>query len=242
MAADSHVAEEDSTVGVAEKIWECGGLLFGYSGQLSVREPLKEALHAAFSSSPPPPNCPVDMAGSMLSAVARPVLERIYADFVGAPGDDPAEKVGGSLLVIGHDGDAYWLLELTRHNMREHYTEDGFHTVGSASLAAHVGRGLLSHYSLPGYEVQHLRLLAYRTVDTCIKVLGGAYMVGGPVQLWHSTDSGFARVTGDELESVEQGVVQWIAIEQESLERVFADETEAAVAEPLPERLDDQDG
>lgn len=245
MASDSHAAEEDATTGVADKIWESGGMLFGYSGHVAVREPLKRAVAKAFEATPPPPKCPIELAESSLCATLRPVLAGIYANFVGAPDDDPAEKLGGSLMVIGYDDDAYWLLEINRNNIGEYYTEDGFHTIGTGSLAGHVSRGLLKHYSLPGYEVQHLRLLAYRTVSTCIDVLGGAYMLGGPVQLWNSIDGGgFAKVSGQEFDSVQEGLEQWVGIEQESLSRVFADRDGAPPpqeSEPLPERLDEQD-
>lgn len=240
MASDSQSSEEDATATSVEKIWTSGGLLFGYSGQVALREPLRKAIDNHFSATPPPPRCPIEIAASSLCAAIRPILEHAYANFVGAPGDDPTEKLAGSLMVIGLDGEKYWLLELDRHNTPSHYTDDGFHTIGTGSVAAHVGRGLLKHYSLPGYEVAHLRLLAYRTVATCIDVLGGAYGLGHPVQLWQSARGAFEKVTGMEFSAVGEGVRQWIAIEQESLDRVFAEAEgkEAQEAEPLPERLD----
>jgi hypothetical protein len=60
-----------------------------------------------------------------------------------------------------------------------------------------------------------------------------------PVQLWQSTSGGFEKVIGQELSSVSEGVRQWIGIEQESLDRVFAQEEEAVPEESLPERLDE---
>jgi len=241
MASDSHGAEEDATATVVEKVWTSGGMLFGYSGQVAIRDRIRTALESHFKSTPPPPHYPLELAASSLCAVVRPVLNYAYTNFVGSPDDDPTEKLAGSLLVIGFDGDGYWLLEIDRNNLASPYTDDGFHTVGTGSVAAHVSRGLLKHYNLPGYEVSHLRLLAYRTVSTCIDVLGGAYMLGPPVQLWHSVDGGFERVIEHKFHAVREGVQQWVGIEQESLDRVFSteDPTGAAeVVEPLPERLE----
>jgi proteasome beta subunit len=239
MASDSQSAEEDATTSQIDKIWRTGRLLLGYSGQLAIREPLRRDIERRLQESPLPAQVPIEIAASMLCAIVRPVLEQAYANFVGAPGDDPADKLAGSLMVIGYDGERYWLLEIDRHNTPSHYTEEGFHTIGTGSVAAHVSRGLLKHYSLPGHEVKQFRLLAYRTVETCIDVLGGAYGLGPPVQLWQSTPDGFEKVIGEELSSVSEGVRQWIGIEQESLDRVFAQEEEPVAEEPLPERLDE---
>jgi hypothetical protein len=175
MASDSQSSEEDATTNQVEKVWTSGGLLLGYSGQLAIREPLRRDIERRLQESPLPPQVPIEIAASMLCAIVRPVLEQAYANFVGAPGDDPAEKLAGSLMVIGYDGEQYWLLEIDRHNTPSHYTEEGFHTIGTGSVAAHVSRGLLKYYSLSGHEVKQFRLLAYRTVETCIDVLGGAY-------------------------------------------------------------------
>jgi len=236
MAADSHVAEEDHTGGLADKIWTTGTLLFGYSGNMAVRDRLRQAIEAELARSPLPVPIDCEMAASQLKASMRPILQQAYADFVGGPDDSPVEALGGSLLVVGRDNGRYWLLEIDRNNTSSHYTEDGFHTTGSGSTAAHVGRRLLQHYALPGYETKHLRLLAMRTVKSCIDVLGGAYGLGGPVQLWQATDNGYEQVRGDELASVVEGVQQWVQIEKESLSKVFAATVEAPPG-PLPDAL-----
>jgi hypothetical protein len=54
MAADSHVTEEDNTAGFADKIWMCGGLLFGYSGSMSVRDRLQLAIEQGLDGAPMP--------------------------------------------------------------------------------------------------------------------------------------------------------------------------------------------
>lgn len=165
MASDSLATEEDFTTGHVEKIWTSGELLFGYSGQLSIRDPLRSAIDAYLANAPLT-NLPEALVASALRAVSRPVLDEAYSTFVGGPNDDPTEKLGGSLLVIGFDGNRYWLLELNRHNQASSYTDIGFHAIGTGSVAAHVSRGLLSHYNLPHHEAHHLRLQAYRTVAT----------------------------------------------------------------------------
>src|SRR5205809_3351209 len=111
MASDSQSSEEDATTSQIEKIWTSGRLLLGYSGHLAIREPLRRDIERRLQESPLPPQVPIEIAASMLCAIVRPVLEQAYANFVGAPGDDPAEKLAGSLMVIGNDGAQYWLLE-----------------------------------------------------------------------------------------------------------------------------------
>jgi hypothetical protein len=241
MASDSFATEEDFTTGHVEKIWTSGGLLFGYAGLVAVRDPLRTAIDSYLANTPLT-GLPEAMVASALRSICGPVLDEAYGAFVGGPADDPTEKLGGSLLIIGHDGTRYWLLEINRNNMASSYTDTGFHTIGTGSVAAHVSRGLLSHYSLPQHEARHLRLQAHRTVATCINVLGGVFGVGGFVQLWQSSEAGFEKVVGKELSAVSEGLQQWIAIEQESLERVFAADAapEAEAGEPLPERLEDE--
>ncbi len=237
MAADSHVTEEDSTAGSADKIWMCGGLLFGYSGSVSVRDRLQLAIEEGLASAPMPLPTECEMAQSQLCALTHGALKAAYDNYVGSA--DPTDALGGSLVVVGRDTDKYWLLEIDRNNTPTRYTDDGFHTIGSGSGAAHVGRHLLAHYSLPGYDTKHLRLLATRTVQSCIDVLGGAYGLGGPVQLWQSTDDSYERIEDEELAAVLEGLDQWIQIEQESLLKVFTSESEQ-VSEPLPEDLSDE--
>jgi hypothetical protein len=144
--------------------------------------------------------------------------------------------LGGNLIVVGSDGEKYWLLEIDRHNTAGHYTDDGFHTIGSAAVATHVGRRLLSHYRLPGYEPRHLCLLAVRTVQASIEVLGSAYGIGGPVQLWQSTADGYEAVEGGALERVMEGLDVWMGIEQESLVTVFSSAGEETPSD-LPDVL-----
>ena len=239
MASDSLVTEEDSTAGVpVGKIWTSGGLLFGYSGDLSVRDSIRDAIGERLTSSPLPLPTDCEMAMSQLQAFLRPVIQAAYDNFVGGPNDDPVDKLGGSLLVVGRDNDGYWLLEIDKHNTATRYTEEGFHTIGSAAPATHVGRRLLSHYALPGYEPQHLCLLALRTVQASIDVLGSAFGIGGPVQLWQSTRDGFEAVTGEALDATKEGLEQWRQIERESLLKVFAPRQEE-VSTVLPEALTD---
>ena len=236
MAADSHVTEEDSTAGPpVDKIWTSGGLLFGYSGDLTLRDVIRDAITAALERTPLPAPAECEMVVSQLKTVVRPVLESAYRDFVGGPLDNPVEKLGGSLLVVGRDTERYWLLEISSNCWPTNYTEEGFHTIGSATIATHIGRRLLGHYAVPGYETRHLCLLAFRVLESCIAVLGSAYSIGGEVQLWQSTDGGFEAVTGEALSSVREGLEQWKRVEQESLLAVFA--TAQSVAEELIEGL-----
>lgn len=230
MASDSFVAEEDQTLAdPVAKIWTSGGLLFAYSGQLSLRDKLRAAIEISLQYTPLPPEVDAEMAASQLCSATKPILNKAYGTFEGGPNVKPADELGGSLLVIGRDTEKYWLLEVDRHNMPNFYTENGFHTIGSGSLATHIGRRLLRHYSLPGYETRHLCLLAYRVVESCIDVLQGSYGIGGDVQLWQSCENGYETVVGDELVAVREGLEQWHRIEREALLEV------SAAPEPAPE-------
>lgn len=240
MCSDSQAVEEDSTVGTAEKIWTTAGLLFGYSGQMALRDRVRAAIDGQLAAAPPPPNADWEIVASQLCAIVRPILAEAYSNYVAGSGEPAASQaLGGSLVVIGKGAEGYWLLEIDRNNSPSNYTEEGFHTTGSASFSAHVTRRLLKHYGMFGDEVRQLRLHAYRTVLSCIEVLGGRYGIGGPVQLWQSTAAGFERLDRDALEMVHEGLDQWIKVEQESLRQVFPPVV-AAPAEPLPEHLTEE--
>ena len=239
MAADSLAAEGDGTAAAVDKIWEDGGLLFGYSGNMAIRDQIRRELARSFEATKLPQHPDWEMAGSALCAITKPVLDKAYANFSGAPGESPVDALGGSLVVIGFDGEQHWLLEIDANNTPSHYTNDGFHTIGSGSVAADVGNHVLRHYAFPGHETPHLRLLAFRTVASCIDVLGGAYGLGPPVQMWQSNQAGYEAVIGEALAAVAEGVEQWIQIEQESLMQVFPAAADAAShdEEALPEQL-----
>jgi hypothetical protein len=239
MASDTEGTEADQTRRDVEKIWRSGTLLFGYSGTSSVQQPLRLAIEQAVRTPPEHPSR-WEIRASLCAATA-PVLQSAYDNFVPRlpPGNVPIPLVG-TLLAIGHDEAGFWLLEVDRFNSGSFYTDPGFHAIGSGSAAAQVARGLLGHYEPLGRGVRELRLIAYRTVATCISVLGGALGVGGDIVMWEAAEGQpFAKLPPLEVEVIEDGVAKWTTIERESLDRVFADE-EAAEAEdvPLPEPLD----
>ena len=236
MASDSLAVEADYTISQEKKIWSTGGLLFGYAGQLSLREDLRKAIEAALVLAPIPPDADLDMVKSQLTAIIAPALRTAYGNYVGS--GDPENALGGALLVVGKSSDGHWILEIDKHNTPSDYTQSGFHAIGSAAENAHVARYMLRHHVLPGRETKHLRLVALRTVASCVEVLGHAFGIGLPVQLWHNVDNGFAELDENELAGVQDGVEQWIQIEKEALDKVFAD-SDDGTKEPLPDRLTD---
>jgi hypothetical protein len=136
------------------------------------------------------------------------------------PGQIPT-KLAGTLLVSGRDSDGYWLLDIDYNCVGTPHWERGFHAIGSGSAGAQTARALLEHYEPETRTLLHLKAIAFRTVDTCVRVL--ATGVGGEVQLWTGEGEGsFQQVTGAELEDVAHGVEQWTLIEQESLDEVLA--------------------
>jgi len=215
--------------------------LLGYSGNTSVRDPLILSIEQAFDKAGPGLDRWKTMAE--LCGATKVVIEPAYKNYVPEPahGEVP-QKLRGHLLVIGRDADGYWLLELNENNTPT-LAPRAFHAVGSGSVAAQVASGLLAHYESHGRNLWHLKLIAYRTVATCINVLGGPYGIGGPVQLWESVDTGgFEELDEEALKDVEHGVEQWVTIERESLDKVSGkpepEEEEAAESESIPEKLE----
>jgi 20S proteasome alpha/beta subunit len=231
MASDSQASELDRTKYDAPKIWADNGLLFGYSGNTAVMDPVQLALEEKLAGQ--------DTSQSrwtvkkLLCEAIRPVLVGEYANYVPDPpaGQIPA-SLGGMLLVIGKDANGYWLLDIDHNNVGTFHPHRGFHAIGSGSAAAGVVRGLLEHYDPEARTVWHLKLIAHRSVGTCIRVLDLG--VGGEIQLWASTEEGdgFARVTDDDLRDVEHGISQWTVIERESLDNVMGAGAPEGTTEP----------
>lgn len=229
-----------------EKCWTCGGLLIGLSGAGSVKQPLAATLEgkvrSAFGD-----QTEIDRweARELLRSATGDVLGREYSNFVPSrPGQTAANTVGSVLLVIGRDVRGYWLLEIDHNNQPSFYTEHGFHTVGSGAAAAYLAQGLLKAYDTGRRSIDHLKLVAYRTVDTCINVLGGQLGVGGFVQLYASREGGaFIREDDEGLAQLRDGLEKWTTLEAESLDRVVLgtqpSETERGVT--LPEPIEDGD-
>lgn len=223
MASDSEASESGHTRYDVEKIEEIGPLLCGYSGSGSVRDRIMRAVtqvHMEHYSGADVID-PVEF-GERLQAQTAVALRSAYANFVPS---NPAEHFGllaGALLVLGRAASGYWLLEIDANNTCSSYTDAGFHTIGSGSSAAYTAFALMRAYNPPTLDIASLRLLAYRTVQTCIQTIGGALGVGGSVHLWSATDGQRAvRVVGEEYDAVANGVEQWVTIERESLAAVI---------------------
>lgn len=221
IASDSQASEVDHTKYDVPKLWTERGLLLGYSGNTAVREPIAAALAERLKDFDTRANRWTVRA--RLCQITGAVLQGEYANYVPPP---PAGQIptalAGSLLVLGQDGDGYWLLDIDHSNAGTFHPERGFHAIGSGSTGAQVSRGVLEHYEPEARTVWHLQLIAYRTIQTCIRILDVG--VGGAVQLWTLQDGTCTGVTGDALERVEHGVEQWTVIERESLDEVLGDQ------------------
>jgi 20S proteasome alpha/beta subunit len=237
IASDSQGSEADQTRHTVEKIWSSGGLVFGYSGYEAVRYPLRLAIEQIASALVETPHHLE--AKRLLCEAIKPVLEQAYGAFVPHhPLQSPA-MIAGTLLVIGRDEGGYWLLEIDANNNGTFYTNRGFHAIGSGATAAQVARAFLEHYEPQGRSLSDLRLLAVRTLDTCIAVLASG--LAEPIQLWTSADdSAFEKVTEEDLRALENNVQQWITVECESLDT----SPEAGSGDgmpPLPEQARESD-
>lgn len=240
MASDSEGTEADQTRREVEKIWTYDGrMVFGYSGNSVIAQPLKLALEKGAGRLGADPDR-WDVRSALCGA-ANPVLQTAYDNFAPRlpPGNVPP-PLAGTLIVIGRDGDGFWLLEVDQHNGGSWYTDPGFHAVGTGSAAAQMANGLLAHYEPIGRSVAHLRLIAFRAVAACIGVLGGRYGVGGQVQMWQATgDDDFVALSDADLDQVAHGVEQWTTIEGESLDRVLLEEP-APEGPEMPEALPEE--
>lgn len=235
MASDSQGSEEDQTQHEVEKLWEDSGLLFGYSGTMAVRDPLRLSIEASLKPFEGKPLTRWEVK-ELLQKATLPVLKNAYGHFVALHDGEKGQSLAGTMLIIGFDDDGYWLLEINYNNTATFYNETAFHTVGSGSVAAQVARGLMQHYEPKGRGVGHLKLLAFRTVATCIEVLGSGYGVGGKPQVWASENSGpFTKLTDDELAALEGDVGGWVLAERESLDRAFPDPEQPAEPPAEPE-------
>jgi hypothetical protein len=239
MASDSEATESDQTRFDLRKMWQSGECLLGYSGNTAISDPLTLSIEQALAEAGPGLDRWNTIAA--LCPATKRVIEPAYKNYVPEPpaGEVPNE-LRGRALVIGRDDAGFWLLDINEHNTPT-FAQRGFHAIGSGSVAAQVANGLLGRYESHGRNLWHLKLIAYRTVDTCINVLGGAYGIGGPVQLWETTDSGgFAELDNGALGDVAHGVEQWVTIERESLDSVAGDsgeDAEAPETEAIPKQL-----
>jgi 20S proteasome alpha/beta subunit len=221
MAADSEATEgpDGHTRYDVEKIWTCGGLLMGYTGTSSVKQPLEQSLGQIILAQLPGAEVDRNEALNVCRRVTAQVLSSVYQFHVGARDDNNVPNaLKGLLLVIGRDADGYWMLEIDYMASCTFDTDQSFHTVGSGAAAAYVAHSLMKEYHSAGRSCADLKLIAHRTVQNCIDTMGGPMGVGGYVKLWYSeANSPFAKATQLEIETIEDGVAQWRGIERESL-------------------------
>jgi 20S proteasome alpha/beta subunit len=217
MAADSQATEADGTRTTIEKIWRERNLLFGYAGPQAMRDKLEETIAFRLASASDAELANHDKVETMICAVAKIVMEGMYANYVSDIGERPKSRLGGQLLIIGCDSKRHhWLLEIDADNTPTYYTKPGFHAAGSGSPAAQVAVALLENYVPSDLTVRELQAIAYRAVKTSIRVL--AQYVGEPVQLWSCDgEGGFHRATDTEVTETEKLVGAWVAQERDSL-------------------------
>lgn len=239
MASDSEATDGGGQTRYdVEKIWACGALIMGYTGTTSVMQPLAQALHQtvpnAFGASS---EIDREQAREVLRQTAAQVLQSCYQFHVGTRDQYGIPvALNGILLVLGRDAEGYWILEIDGMAQATFYTDSGFHTVGSGAAAAYVSHSLMRAYDSVGRSVVDLKLIAHRTVQTCIDSIGGPLGVGGYVQLWFSENNGpFAKASQQDIEIIEHGVEQWRNIERESLDQMRLGGAPESKGMPLPD-------
>lgn len=245
MASDSEGTESGHTRFDVEKIWTSGrSLLLGYSGNSAVRDALRRNIDATVEANFGEAET-IDRwdARNALVAAVRPVLGQFYSEFLSTT-VTAEEALEGRLLVVGRDEAGHWLLEVDGHCIATPYEERGLQAVGSGGPAAFVTHGLLRHYQPRAQTVKELRLIAYRTIRTCIDGLGGSFGVGGDVHIWSSQPGdGYLRASSEQLQDLEEGLAKWKTMERESLSVALgtAPAEDVAAEEGVPEALDDED-
>jgi hypothetical protein len=230
MASDSMGGEADGTSVYLDKIWEDSGVLFGYTGNTAVRDPLQIAVSEALQGVDPRQSR-WEMIATLCPAVRR-VIEPAYHGFVPAGAkQSPLDELRGILLVIGEDGDGYWLADINEHCTATGHWDRGFHTVGSGSLGAQIVNALFEHHDIPRLDAFSLQKMAYRSVAACIKVLP-RMGVGGDVRLWRSAETGFAEARESELEGLRRAVEEWLRDEYERFTLIGTETAEPPVDQP----------
>ena len=245
MAADTEATEGGHSRFDVDKIWKAGGLTLGYTGNDAVKQPLAAQIDANIANHfGDAPEVDRWQARSALQAAIGPVLKHSYSHYVGPMHEGVPAGLHGAVLVVGRDANGYWLLEVDKTNSPTFYEEHGFHGVGSGSPAAYMAHSLMRDYAPIGRSVAHLKLIAFRTVQTCIDTVGGVAGVGGDVRLWYSQNDGpFAKAEPDEMAAIGNGVNDWRGVERESLDKVIPAEQVAPPAEAveLPGRLNEDE-
>jgi len=232
MAADGEATERDSSSShqVDDKIWTDKRLLFGYTSNTAVRDPLRESIRQGLKSFDPGQDRYT--VGASLCSWMRRVLDPAYANYVpsNAPIQVKLNELGGTLLTIGCDSGGHWLLDINSHCTMTPHWDRGFHTVGSGSHGAEVIKALLEHHDLPRLDPWKLKLMAFRSVAACIKV-GGPLGVGGAVHLWSATvGEDFQEARGSEMKGLQRNVEEWEQSESELFNSMRQEG-----ADPLPE-------
>ena len=242
MASDSEGTESGHTRFDVEKIWTAGhGLLLGYSGNSAVRDAVRRSIDATvradFGDA-----VAIDRwhARTSLVSAVRPVLGQFYSEFISTT-HTADEALKGSLLAIGRDNGGHWLLEVDANCIATFYEERGLQAIGSGGSAAFVAHGLLRHYQPREQTIKELRLIAYRTIQTCIDGLAGQLGVGGEVHLWSCQASEeYSKANSESLQGLEEGLAKWKTIERESLSVAVgtAPAVDATAEGGVPEALD----
>ena len=248
MASDSEATESGHTRFDVDKIWTHGeSLLMGYSGSGAVRSALAVSIAAKVDAAfPGAKEIERQKARTLLASAVKPVLMQFYSEYVSSK-QMAEDALGGTLLVIGHDEEGYWLLEIDHTNTTTFYEGRGYQAIGSGGSAAFVAQGLLQHYRPREQTIEELRLIAYRTVKTCIDGLGGGLGVGGEAHIWSCTgDRAYEKAAPELMASLGEGLTKWTTIERESLPQVWGTtptEDEGAGGMPGPlEAVEANDG
>jgi len=220
MASDSEASESGHSRFDIEKIWQEQDLLFGYSGNTSIKQAIAQTIKTTIIPQLQQIQGQADrwQTRGLLANALKPVLATAYQGYVG----QNLNQLNGALLVLGHDKDGDWLLEIDQNNTPTFYNERGFQAIGSGSPSAYVARALMEKYQLDGKTVTILKVVTYRILDTSIKSIGGQYGVGGNIHIWSSSKDGkFKKISSKEMESIKNTVDQWTTVERESFEALF---------------------
>lgn len=155
-------------------------------------------------------------------------LKRAYAGGVfqtPVPAGNVSNEFVTDVMVLGYAAGVPWFFEVDRTGQLNSHASRRFAAVGSGGAAASTALALMSHHVGEDLTLDDPKLLAYRTIDTTIRVSNA--FVGLPVQI-AVCDEGGARVLEQaELDEIGAGVQRWTTLETELLTDLRSGETAA---------------
>ncbi|QLF69741.1 proteasome protein [Peteryoungia desertarenae] len=157
--------------------------------------------------------------GRALQGHVLPILRHHYETFIE---DVPGEEGGGTpsayVMAAGWRDGEPWIYEITPSGMIGHYTDIGFHAIGSGAPMAQQAGSLLSHFHFAERSVKFGCAAVLRVLQALDLTSAS---VGKPFSLSRITKDGAHHLSDDEIEEVGALVRRWEEAEQKVIAKIF---------------------